>query len=100
MNIQEFRKEIVDAVAELRTEYDTADMLDHVDMIADGRPEVIYYSRAWDFVAMIREYDWSLYSDAQEMLAEQFTDGLEIDRMMTQMAYCIWTIALNEYIQK
>lgn len=100
MNIQDFRKEIVDTVAELRTEMDTADMLDHVDMIADGREEVIYYSRAWDFVAMIREYDWSLYADAKEMFQDNMLEHSDIDTMMAQMAYYIWTIALNEYIQK
>jgi len=100
MNIQEFRKEIVSIVAELREEYDMADMLDHVDMIADGRSEVIYYSRAWDFVAMVRECDWSLYSDAKQMFQDNMWDHSDIDTMMAQMAYCIWTIALNEYIQK
>lgn len=100
MNIQEFRKEIVNIVAELRDEFDTADMLDHVDMIADGRQEVIYYVRAWEFVAMIREWDFALYCEAQEMLEECFVETSDLDKMMTQMAYCIWTVALNEYIQK
>lgn len=100
MNMQEFRKEIVDIVAELRDEFDTADMLDHVDMIAEGRQEVIYYSRAWEFVAMIRECDWGLYCDAQEMLSECFIETLDLDKMMTNMAYCIWVSALNDYILK
>lgn len=98
MNIQEFKKEIVDIVAELREEFDTADMLDNVYTVADGREEVIYYSRAWDFVQMIRENDWTLFTEAKDMLYTDFINDEDIDTTMTRLASCIWTVALNEYI--
>ena len=69
---------------------DTRDLEDIVHEIADGSQHVIYYGKAWDFVAFVRFADLSEYEEAQEMIKDLGEQTSDLDTLMTQMAY--WLI--------
>jgi hypothetical protein len=95
MTYLEFKNEIADIKAELFTEFDLADALDHVDQFAESRQSVVYYAQAWNLVNMIREADYSLFQEAELMWDETFGDAESINDTMSKLAYCIWTVAIT-----
>jgi hypothetical protein len=65
-NINDFNKYINDLVSEFAGEgTDYSDYNDYAHECADGSEYVIYYSKAWDLVNLVRENDYSLYCDSQ-----------------------------------
>ena len=96
----DFQNDIISLASELKAEYDLADALDHVHEVVDGLQEVIYYAQAWDLVNMIRLSNYSLYQDAQEMLHDMGMDDTDLNKLMSSMAYCVYTVALNNYLYK
>lgn len=67
---------------------------------ADGRQEVIYYSRAWDFVNYIREWDCNRYERASEVAMDLNDKPSSVDTLMTQIAYHIWVEFIEETVQE
>ena len=96
----DFQNDIISLASELKAEYDLADALDHVHETVDGLQEVIYYAQAWDLVNMIRQSNYGLYQDAQEMLHDMGMDDTDLNTLMSSMAYCVYTVALNDYLYK
>lgn len=75
---------------------DTIEILDRIHEIADGCQHVIYYSKAWDLVNMMREYNSELFMQAiEEMEAisavEENRTHLDNDihKLMTWIAYIL-----------
>lgn len=64
-NINDFNEHINSMVSEFEGEADYLEYNDYALMCADGSEYVIYYSKAWDLVNLVRENDYSLYCDSQ-----------------------------------
>lgn len=96
----EFQKDIIDLATELKAEYDLADALDHVHEVVDGLQAVIYYAQAWELVDMIRQGSPDLYQEAQDMVDDICIDDTNLNKLMSLMAYAIYTVALNDYLYK
>lgn len=94
----EFKRDVSNLAYDLKGEYDLADALDHVHETVDGLQAVIYHAKAWDLVNMIRQYDYSLYQEAQDMLDDICIGDTDLNTLMSSMAYCIYTLALNDYL--
>jgi len=69
---------------------DTMEVLDRINEIADGCQHVIYYSKAWDLVNMMREYNHELFMQAVDEVKDATPefDG-DIYRHMTWIAFCL-----------
>ena len=99
----EFQKDIVSLACDLLDQYDVADALDYVHETVEGVQAVIYYAQAWDLVNMVRECNYSLYQDAQAMVSDDIAmedNETDLNKLMTYMAYAIYTIELTEYLNK
>jgi len=67
---------------------DDIDVNDRIHEIADGCQYVIYYSKAWDLVNMMREYNHELFTHAVEEVRDNgFEFEGDIDRHMTWIAF-------------
>ena len=67
---------------------DDIDVNDRIHEIADGCSHVIYYSKAWDLVNMMREYDHEKFNDAvEEVQGNGFEFEGDINAHMTWIAY-------------
>ena len=55
---------------------DDIDLNDRIHEIADGCQYVIYYSKAWDLVNMMREYNHELFMQAVDEVRD---NGFEFD---------------------
>lgn len=55
---------------------DDIEVTDRIHEIADGCSHVIYYSKAWDLVNMMREYNHELFNEAVEEVRD---NGFEFD---------------------
>jgi hypothetical protein len=65
-NINDFNDYINSMVSEFEGEgTNYSDYNDYAHERADGSEYVIYYSKAWDLVNLVRENDYSLYCDSQ-----------------------------------
>ena len=100
LTYNDFQNEIVSLASELKAEYDLADALDHVHEVVDGLQAVIYYAQAWELVVMIRQGSPDLYQDAQDMVDDICIDDTNLNKLMSAMAYSIYTVALNDYLYK
>ena len=79
------------------------DWADIVHEYADGSQHVIYTGMAWELVNMVRRCDGALFDDAESGLDNLEVESLDINRMMTLMAYeCIYQqlmLALNDEVE-
>ena len=67
---------------------DEIEVTDRIHEIADGCQYVIYYSKAWDLVNMIREYNHELFIHAVEEVQDNgFEFEGDINAHMTWIAY-------------
>ena len=67
---------------------DDIEVNDRIHEIADGCQYVIYYSKAWDLVNMMREYDHEKFNDAiDEVQGNGFEFEGDINAHMTWIAY-------------
>jgi hypothetical protein len=78
---------------------DLEDYMDYVHECADGSEFVIYYSKAWDLVTMIRDFNSDLYNDAESYAFDLFESFDSADHMMTIIAYGAIYTALSVAIQ-
>ena len=88
-NINDFNKYINDLVADYEGEADYSDYNDYAHECADGSEYVIYYSKAWDLVNMIRACDYSLYCDSESWAFDLGTDLESLDQAIVMTAYGI-----------
>lgn len=56
---------------------------------ADGSEYVIYYSKAWELVSIVREGNYDLYSEGSEHASDCQGDYSDLDTQMTSVAYWI-----------
>ena len=69
---------------------DDIELTDRIHEIADGCQYVIYYSKAWDLVNMMREYNHELFMHAVEEVQDNgFEHELagDVNKLMTWIAY-------------
>ena len=99
MKYGDYLNEAREIAKEIQQETD-ADTYDLIHQYADGRQEVIYYSRSWDFVNYIREWDWDRYDRAGEAALDLNGRPLSVDTLMTQIAYHIWVEFIEEAVQE
>ena len=67
---------------------DTIEILDRIHELADGCQHVIYYSKAWDLVNMMREYNHDLFNIAVEEVRDNcFEFEGDINAHITWVAY-------------
>ena len=87
-NINDFNDYINDLVADYEGEADYSDYNDYAHECADGSEYVIYYSKAWDLVNMIRAENYSLYCDSQPWAFDLETEE-SLEHIMTIVACSI-----------
>ena len=96
-NINDFNKYINDLVSEFEGEgTDYSDYNDYAHECADGSEYVIYYSKAWDLVNLVRENDYSLYCDSQPWAF----DFESLEHIITSVACSIITNAIMDAFNK
>jgi hypothetical protein len=69
---------------------DDIEVTDRIHEIADGCQYVIYYSKAWDLVNMMREYNHELFMQAVEEVQDNgFEHELagDVNKLMTWIAF-------------
>ena len=69
---------------------DDIEVTERIHEIADGCQYVIYYSKAWDLVNMIREYNHELFMQAVEEVQDNgFEHELagDVNKLMTWIAF-------------
>ena len=69
---------------------DEIEVTDRIDEIADGCQYVIYYTKAWDLVNMMREYNHELFMHAVEEVQDNgFEHELagDVNKLMTWIAF-------------
>ncbi len=67
---------------------DDIELTDRIYEIADGCQYVIYYSKAWNLVNMMREYNHELFNEAVEEVRDNgFEFEGDIDAHITWIAY-------------
>jgi len=67
---------------------DEIEVTERIHEIADGCQYVIYYSKAWDFVNMMREYNHELFNEAVEEVQDNgFEFEGDINAHMTWIAF-------------
>jgi len=63
---------------------------DRIHEIADGCSHVIYYSKAWDLVNMMREYNCELLDEAiDDWVVNGFEFKGDLHKYMTQLAFLL-----------
>ena len=80
---------LIDSAYEELKRDDTQELTDIVHEIADGHQWVIYYADAWDLVSFVRQFDFSEYSEAQEIMEDIGEETTDLDTLMTKTAYWI-----------
>ena len=88
-NINDFNKYISTMVAEYDGEADYSEYNDYAHECADGSEYVIYYSKAWDLVNLVRENDYSLYCDSQPWAFDSGTEFESLEHIITIVACSI-----------
>ena len=69
---------------------DDIDVNDRIHEIADGCQYVIYYSKAWDLVNMMREYNCDLLDEAiDDWIANGFEFKGDLHKYMTELAFLL-----------
>ena len=67
---------------------DDIDVNDRIHEIADGCSHVIYYSKAWDLVNMMREYNHELYMHAVEEVQDNVVlNKIHLNAHITWIAF-------------
>jgi hypothetical protein len=69
---------------------DDIELTDRIHEIADGCQYVIYYSKAWDLVNMMREYNHELFMQAVEEVQDNgFEHELagDVNKLMTWISF-------------
>ena len=67
---------------------DDIDVNDRIHEIADGCQYVIYYSKAWDLVNMMRVCNGQLFNQAIEDVQDEYSSfGNDINKHMILIAY-------------
>lgn len=56
---------------------------------ADGSEYVIYYSKAWELVSIVRDANYDLYSEGSEHASDCMSESTDLDQQMTSVAYWI-----------
>jgi hypothetical protein len=95
-NINDFNEYINSMVSEFEGEADYSDYNDYAHECADGSEYVIYYSKAWDLVNLVRENDYSLYCDSQPWAF----DFESLEHIITSVACSIITNAIMDAFNK
>lgn len=62
---------------------------DYAHEAADGSEFVIYYSKAWDLVNLVRSANYDLFNEGAEYVLELDTEGKDADEAMSLIAYGI-----------
>lgn len=86
-NYKDFLDYCQSIAADVNSYSDDVEVTDRIHEIADGSQYVIYYSKAWDLVNMIREYDHELFLRAAEELQDYALDDGDINTQITFMSY-------------
>ena len=86
---------LIDSVYDEFKRDDTQELSDIVHETVDGHQWVIYYADAWDLVSFVRQFDFSEYSDAQNIVDDIGEETAYLDTLMTKMAY--WIMYNNVY---
>jgi len=68
---------------------DDIDVIDRIHEIADGCSHVIYYSKAWDLVNMMREYHYEKFNDAVNEVQVEISHSYDLHKLMTLIAYTL-----------
>jgi hypothetical protein len=92
MNYDEYTttmNSLIDSAYEELKRDDTQELSDIVHEMVDGHQWVIYYAQAWDLVSFVRQFDFSEYSEAQEILEDIGEETTDLDTLMTKTAYWI-----------
>jgi hypothetical protein len=95
-NINDFNEYINSMVSEFEGEADYLEYNDYAHECADGSEYVIYYSKAWDLVNLVRENDYSLYCDSQPWAF----DFESLEHIITSVACSIITNAIMDAFNK
>jgi hypothetical protein len=95
-NINDFNEYISTMVAEYDGEADYSDYNDYAHECADGSEYVIYYSKAWELVNLIRAENYSLYCDSQPWAF----DFESLEHIMTIVACSIIHNAIMDAFNK
>ena len=88
MNTLNNLKDFNDYINTLASEWDSEQGLDLHDFCieqADNSEYLIYRSKAWDLVNMIRNYDYSLLVAAEDAI--EYSDTQGINNIMQVLAY-------------
>ena len=88
-NINDFNEYISMMVADYDGEADYSDYNDYAHECADGSEYVIYYSKAWDLVNLIRADNYSLYCDSESWAFDLGTEFESLDHTVAIVAYGI-----------
>jgi hypothetical protein len=99
--------EFLDYIAALaediaNTTTDREEVYDLVWEYADSSEHVIYYGKAHDLVHLVRNWDSSLYNDAEEEVEDLFcrSDVMTYDKHATVLAFCIIRIELTRKVEE
>lgn len=99
--------EFLDYIAALaediaNTTTDREEVYDLVWEYADSSEYVIYYGKAHDLVHLVRNWDSSLYNDAEEELEELTCGGepMSFDKHATVLAFCIIRVELTRRVEE
>jgi len=74
---------------------DDIDVNDRIHEIADGCSHVIYYSKAWDLVNMMREYNHELFNQAVEEVQDNDYCGIYDGDIHKHMILIAFTLIRN-----
>ena len=99
-NINDFNDYINDLVADYEGEADYSDYNDYAHECVDGSEYVIYYSKAWDLVNLVRENDYSLYCDSQPWAFDSGTEFESLEHIITIVACSIIHNAIMDAFNK
>ena len=78
---------------------DDIDVNDRIHEIADGCSHVIYYSKAWDLVNMMREYDYEKFNDAVDEVQLWGGATYDLHKLMTLIAYTLISNGIHSAYQ-
>lgn len=84
------------------TTTDREEVYDLVWEYADSSEHVIYYGKAHDLVHLVRNWNSSLYNDAEAELEELTCGGepMSYDKHATVLAFCIIRLELHKRVEE
>ena len=66
---------------------DDIELNDRIHEIADGCQYVIYYSKAWELVNMMRECDYEKFKESADEVHLEISHSYDLHKLMTLIAY-------------